>query len=227
LAIRVLVVDDGEGKAHAIRRSFLRSDGIEPIGTTASGREGIRLALDFRPDVLVATTGLVDPTAFELTRFLKLRLPALGVVVLASAENEEELYEAVRVGISAYLPRTAEGAAVLQAVRQAAMGNYLIDDLVLTHPRVAARVLRDFRERNSAQADISPLMAPVSAREIEILDHIARGNSNKQIARRLSISDQTVKNHISSILRKLAVNDRTQAVVYALRHGWIRIDSAS
>ena len=84
-------------------------------------------------------------------------------------------------------------------------------------------MLKQFRELSNADREVEPLFAPLSAREIEVLEYIARGNSNKEIARALKISDQTVKNHITSILRKLAVNDRTQAVVYALRHGWIKM----
>jgi DNA-binding NarL/FixJ family response regulator len=88
---------------------------------------------------------------------------------------------------------------------------------------VASRVLKQFRDLAMAGQEVEPLFVPLSAREIEVLDYIARGNSNKEIARALKISDQTEKNHITSILRKLAVNDRTQAVVYALRRGWIKM----
>jgi DNA-binding NarL/FixJ family response regulator len=95
---------------------------------------------------------------------------------------------------------------------------------LLTRPMVASRVLKQFRELSAIGHGVEPFFVPLSAREIEILDFISRGNSNKEIARALKISDQTVKNHITSILRKLAVNDRTQAVVFALRHGWIKMD---
>jgi DNA-binding NarL/FixJ family response regulator len=95
---------------------------------------------------------------------------------------------------------------------------------VLQKPLVASRVLAQLREMHAEGQEIEPLFVPLSPRELEILEHIARGNSNKMVARALKISDQTVKNHITSILRKLAVNDRTQAVVLALRHGWIRVD---
>lgn len=206
---------------------MLKAGELEPIASGVSGREALRLAMELRPDVLVASTRLQHPTAFELTRFLKLRMPSLGVVLLTPAESEDELYEAVRVGVSAYLRCDAAPGVLIDTIRRAGSGDYTIDDAVLTHPRVAARVLREFREISTSHAEIEPLLAPLSSREIEILEQIARGNSNKQIARRLSISDQTVKNHISSILRKLAVNDRTQAVVFALRHGWIRIDEGS
>jgi len=100
----------------------------------------------------------------------------------------------------------------------------MINESVVTRPAIASRVLRQFRDVTLAGEEVAPLFAPLSPREKEILDEIARGNSNKEIARILKISDQTVKNHITSIMRKLNVNDRTHAVVYAVRRGWIKLD---
>jgi RNA polymerase sigma factor (sigma-70 family) len=96
---------------------------------------------------------------------------------------------------------------------------------VLSHPFVASRVLDQFRELARIDQNADSVFSPLTPREVEILDCVARGNSNKEIASILGISDQTVKNHITSILRKLQVNDRTQAVIYALRHGWIKLGS--
>ena len=101
-------------------------------------------------------------------------------------------------------------------------GEYLINDKVFSKPAVASRVLKEFRELAVYGSDAQPIFAPLSPREVEILDNIAQGMTNKQVAYALSISEQTVKNHMS-ILRKLSVNDRTQAVVYAMRQGWIKI----
>ncbi len=95
---------------------------------------------------------------------------------------------------------------------------------ILDDVGVASRVLDQFRELSAMETGAEGVFSPLTPREVEILDCVAQGNSNKEIARILSISDQTVKNHITSILRKLAVNDRTQAVIYALRHGWIRLN---
>ena len=108
-------------------------------------------------------------------------------------------------------------------------GEYLIRDDVLTKPQIANRVLRSFRELvvEEETDETKDLYSPLSSREVEILDYIARGNSNKEIAKSLKISDQTVKNHITSILKKLSVNDRTAAVVHALRHGWIKMEEVT
>ncbi|RMD81291.1 MAG: DNA-binding response regulator, partial [Chloroflexi bacterium] len=101
-------------------------------------------------------------------------------------------------------------------------GEYPINDLVLTSPEVAATVLEAFRQM-VGDDDVQTVFSPLSARELEVLELVAAGRTNREIAAQLDISNQTVKNHISSILRKLAVNDRTQAVVYAMRRGWIKV----
>ena len=156
------------------------------------------------------------------------------------AYSQIELFEAARVGAAAYVRASTDADMFLATLRRAAAGQFPIDEEVVRFPAVAARILAQFREdsaidsvpaeqpaapRLEPPAPLGPLFVRLSPREIEILDLVARGNSNKIIARKLSISDQTVKNHVSAILRKLEVNDRTEAVVYALRNGWIRIET--
>jgi DNA-binding NarL/FixJ family response regulator len=170
------------------------------------------------------------------------------MVYVTQSTSEEELFEAVQVGAAAYLAGSLEARAFLAALVRVARGDFIIDEDVMRQPAVASRILSLFRLSTaldsrpdgwSAQAAVldqlpkpiaareafNPLFAAVSAREVEILDLAARGNSNKLIARLLGISDQTVKNHITTILKKLEVNDRTEAVVCALRNGWIRMDA--
>ena len=132
-------------------------------------------------------------------------------------------HHAIRVGAAAYCTKDIEADDLIKLIRRVARGEYLINENVLSRPFVASKVLDQFRELPEADQSSEGVFSPLTPREVEILDYVAQGNSNKEIARILSISDQTVKNHITSILRKLAVNDRTQAVIYALRHGWIRL----
>jgi DNA-binding NarL/FixJ family response regulator len=136
-----------------------------------------------------------------------------------------------------YVRASTDADVFVAMLRRALAGEFPIDEEVIRFPAVAARILASFRQGTAPEPSIlepapvadseplGPLFVKLSPREIEILDQVARGNSNKIIARKLGISDQTVKNHVSAILRKLEVNDRTEAVVYALRNGWIRIDS--
>ena len=159
----------------------------------------------------------------EVIRTLKHQVPGAAVIVVSPREDEEKLFYAIKFGAAAYLLKDMQPEELLSVTRQVAQGQYLINDSVLSKPVVASRVLKSFRDlADEVDQEVEPLFIPLSVREVEVLDYIAKGNSNKEIARAMSISDQTVKNHITSIMRKLAVNDRTQAVIYALRHGWIK-----
>jgi DNA-binding NarL/FixJ family response regulator len=172
-----------------------------------------------------------------MARFFRVRQPKTVIVFVTRAYSQSELFEAARVGAAAYVRASTDADLFLATLRRAAGGQFPIDEEVVRFPAVAARILAQFREDSAADsqaadppprpepAPLGPLFVKLSPREIEILDLVARGNSNKIIGRKLSISDQTVKNHVSAILRKLEVNDRTEAVVYALRSGWIRIEA--
>jgi DNA-binding NarL/FixJ family response regulator len=144
---------------------------------------------------------------------------------MTTRDDEEKLFYAIKYGAAAYLLKSVDAEELHRVIRRVAQGEYLINDSVLAKPILASKVLKSFRDlAEEVDHEVEPLFIPLSSREVQVLDFIAKGNSNKEIARVLGISDQTVKNHITSILRKLAVNDRTQAVVYALRKGWIKMD---
>ena len=151
------------------------------------------------------------------------RCPASGIIALAVAEDEDQLFEAIKAGAAAFILKDISPDDLVTIIRRVSAGEYLINDKVFSRPSVASRVLKEFRELAVYGQEAAPIFAPLSPREVEILDNIAKGMTNKQVAYALSISEQTVKNHMSSILRKLSVNDRTQAVVYAMKQGWIRI----
>ncbi|MCS7003257.1 MAG: response regulator transcription factor [Dehalococcoidia bacterium] len=226
--IRVLLVDAQAIYRQGVRSILANEPDIELVGETADGVEAHDLVEKLEPDIVITDSRLPGLDGLELTKKVRLASRATSFVVLSGSsdsEDEELLLEAIRAGAAAFFSKDSVAANdLLQAIRRAAKGEYVINDTVLTRPKVAQRVLQEFRELNLMEKEIEPLFAPLSNREIEILDYIARGNSNKEIARALKISDQTVKNHITSILRKLAVNDRTAAVVFALRRGWIKMD---
>lgn len=242
--IRVLLVEQHAVLSGEVEHA-LRTDPSLAVVRATSALEATRLARAQPPTLALCETTLGEPGAVELARFFRLSLPAVVVVFVTAAFSEEELFEAARVGASAYLRGNLERHAFLSALRRAAGGEFLVDEEVMRRPLVASRILSHFRLRpgvgdglaaneslpppglapRAAPNALAPLFVPLSPRELEIIDLIARGNSNKLIARQLGISDQTVKNHITAILRKLEVNDRTEAVVFALRNGWIRIDA--
>ena len=138
-------------------------------------------------------------------------------------EDEDALFDAIKAGAAAFILKDISPDDLVSVIRRVSSGEYLINDTVFAQPAVASRVLKEFRELAVYGQEAQPIFAPLSPREVQILDNIAQGMTNKQVAYTLTISEQTVKNHMSSILRKLSVNDRTQAVVYAMRQGWIKM----
>ena len=220
---RVLVVDDHPLFRQGVRYTLESSGEFEIIGEAADGQQAIKLAEQLGPDVMLVDINLPGLNGLEVARVVRRRHPQTALIILTVYEDDEQLFNAIKVGAAAYSPKDISPEQLLQITRLVAQGHYLINENVLSRPFVASRVLKQFRELASVEQEGHMVFAPLTGREVEILDCIARGRSNKQIAMDLNISDQTVKNHITAILRKLNVNDRTQAVIYALRHNWIKL----
>ena len=242
--VRVLLVARHPAVSTTVRAVLEREPRFALAETVTSAIDATRIARHIHPTLAICDTTLPDPGSIELARFFRLRLPSTSVVFVSPSPTEDELFEAVRVGVAAYLHTASDPRLLVAALRRTAEGEFLIDDEVIRRPSVASRILSHFRANPGSVSEaatqpaprggsragetsdrFAPLYVPLSGREIEVLDLVARGNSNKLIARQLGISDQTVKNHITTILRKLEVNDRTEAVVFALRNGWIRADA--
>ena len=221
--IQVMVVDDHPLFRRGILWSLENEQDIVVLGEAADGHEALQKADELSPDVVLLDINLPGISGIEVARILKRRHPRMGIVIVTMHEDDEQLFNAIRVGAAAYCTKDVDPSHIVNLVRRVARGEYLINENVLSHPFVASRVLDQFRELARIDKAAESVFSPLTPREVEILDCVARGNSNKEIAEILGISDQTVKNHITSILRKLQVNDRTQAVIYALRHGWIRL----
>jgi DNA-binding NarL/FixJ family response regulator len=243
--IRLLIVERQPVVTPEIRTRLGREPGFAMVGRVGSAVEATRMVRDQPLDMVLVESTLPEPGAVEMARFFRLRQPKTAIVIVSRAYSQAELFEAARVGAVAYVRASTDVDLFVATLRRAAAGQFPIDEEVVRYPAVAARILAAFREDSAADANagavalveaaparaeaggLGPLFVKLSPREIEILDLAARGNSNKIIARKLTISDQTVKNHVSAILRKLEVNDRTEAVVYALRNGWIRIEASA
>ena len=221
--IRILVVDDHVLFRVGITNILSREPDLEVVGEADDARSAVDVALETSPDVVLMDVSLPSPGGIETTGRIKRELPSTAVIVLASAEDEDDLFDAIKAGAAAFILKDVGPDDLVQIIRRVSNGEYLINDKVFSRPTVASRVLKEFRELAVYGSDAQPIFAPLSPREVEILDNIAQGMTNKQVAYALSISEQTVKNHMSSILRKLSVNDRTQAVVYAMRQGWIKM----
>ncbi len=221
--IRILVVDDQAIFRAGIANALSRERDLEVVGEAADGRSALEAAGTMAPNIVLMDLSLPAPGGLETCQLIRREYPATAVIVLAQDEDEESLFASIKAGAAAFLIKDISPDDLVHVIRRVSQGEFLINDKVFSKPAVASRVLKEFRELAVYGQEAQPIFAPLSPREVEILDNIAQGMTNKQVAYALSISEQTVKNHMSSILRKLAVNDRTQAVVYAMRQGWIKM----
>lgn len=223
--IRVIIVDEQPLFRQGIRATLEQMGDCIIVGESTDTADVLELARVGNPDVALIDAGLTTSDPLEIARQTRHIAPRMAIIILTPSEDEERLFQSIKVGAAAYYTRNITPTELVDAVRKVSHGEYLINDDVLSKPQIASRVLKSFRELTVEEEneESKDLYSPLSSREVEILDYIARGNSNKEIAKSLKISDQTVKNHITSILKKLSVNDRTAAVVHALRHGWIKM----
>jgi DNA-binding NarL/FixJ family response regulator len=220
---RILIVDDHVLFRVGIAQILSKEADLEVVGEAEDARSAMDAALDTSPNIILMDLSLPSPGGIETTQRIKRELPAVSIIVLAVQEDEDALFDAIKAGAAAFILKDVSPDDLVNIIRRVFNGEYLINDKVFSQPAVASRVLKEFRELAVYGQEAAPIFAPLSPREVEILDNIAQGMTNKQVAYQLSISEQTVKNHMSSILRKLSVNDRTQAVVYAMRQGWIKM----
>jgi DNA-binding NarL/FixJ family response regulator len=196
--------------------------GIEISGEAEGEDEALAAIESSLPDVALVDIDTPADSGLRLARRIRQHLPNIGVIVLTSNPNDAQLFQAIKAQASAYLSKEITADQLADAVKRTAKGEHPINESVTSHPKVAEQVLRHFQElpwEKGAEA----LISPVTPREREILNYMAKGYLNKQIALALNISEQTVKNHVTSILRKLNANARTQAVVEAIKHGLISI----
>jgi NarL family two-component system response regulator LiaR len=204
---RVLIVDD-----HAVFRGALRdlleADGCEVVGEAEAGEEGIARARELAPDLVIMDVTLRGASGIEATSRLRAELPATRVVMLSASDGFGDAEQAILAGACGYLLKDSSVDAIAAGVRAAAEGESPLS------PRIAAEFLRRYRDHR-ALAERSPL----TEREGAVLHLMINGRSNPEIAAELAISKQTVKNHVSSVLGKLGVENRTQAAAEAVRRG--------
>jgi DNA-binding NarL/FixJ family response regulator len=212
--------------AHTLYREGLRHNIAQlpdfvVVGEASNGQQSIQLVAAVDPDIVVMEVDLPGVNGLEVSRVIKRNHPGVHIVLLSSSVDTHYVVKAMRAGVSAFVLGNVSWDELLQMLRNVRDGEYPINELILSMPDVAAQVITEFRQM-SVDAETQHIYSPLSPRELQVLELVANRQTNKEIATLLDISNQTVKNHISSILRKLAVNDRTQAVVYAVRQGWIK-----
>jgi DNA-binding NarL/FixJ family response regulator len=222
--ITVLVVDDHPLFRQGLRDMLRHEADVELVAEGASGEEALELTRSLKPDVLVLDINLPDLNGLQVTRQLRVERCTSAVIVLTAYDDAEQVLHAFRAGCSAYCPKDIAPHKLIQVLRQVVQGHYVIDDQVFDQEGLQAWLEKGLeRAGRPYLGESREVFSPLSPREMEILEYVTRGLSNKEIAFSLGISHQTVKNHMTAILQKLDVEDRTQAAVYALRHGWVRL----
>jgi two-component system, NarL family, response regulator LiaR len=211
--ITVLIVDDHAVVRQGVRTFLAAQPDIAIAGDVGSGEEAIQMAAELAPDVALMDLVMAGMDGIETTRRLKRVSPRTQIIVLTSYHQDEHIFPAIRAGALSYLLKDVLPSDLALAVRKAASGEAVL------HPQVAARVVQEVQ--GAAQSPVNPF-TDLTDRELEVLRMIAEGLANEAIASRLVISEKTVKCHVSNILGKLHVADRTQAAVYAWREGILR-----
>lgn len=214
--IRVLIVDDHKVVRQGLRFLLEQEDGIEVVGECADGPSAIQAVRTLEPSVVLLDLFLPGQDGIGVLAQIKQDQPTTEVLMLTSSSDDEHLLAAVRAGAIAYLPKTAGVDQVVTSVRAAARGESVLE------PRIAARLVREVRSVALRRGPLDQL----SPRELEVLTTLARGRSNREIARTLDISEETVKAHVSSILAKLQLTDRTQAAIFGLQQRLVPLDQA-
>jgi DNA-binding NarL/FixJ family response regulator len=215
--IKVVIVDEHAFFRAGVRQILSQQPDLEVLecDPTQDGLEFIEATL---PDVALLGSDLASLSGIELGRTIAQHYPNTKVIVLSPDPDDEVLFEVIKTAAAACLSKGASADDLANTIRRTCKGEYPINESLMTSPKVAKRVLNEFR---GVTKTMEGLAAPLTSRETQILAYIAEGNSNKEIARILDISEQTIKNHVSAILRKLNANDRAHAVALALRNGWI------
>lgn len=218
--IRVLIVDDQEVVRHGLGVILSHQAGIEVAGYAADGQEALEQAAALRPDVALMDLKMPRMNGIQATRQISRQFPAVKVVVLTTYDGDEWVFDAIRAGASGYLLKDSDGAEIVAAVRGAVAGEVRID------PAVAGKVLSEFNRLAEPAGRPAPLpsLAPfpleeLTERELSVLQELAQGKSNREIAESLHLAEGTVKNYVSIVIDKLHANDRTQAAILALKRG--------
>jgi two-component system response regulator DegU len=226
-AIRVLIVDDHPVFRDGLRSCLESAEDLNVIGEAQDGEEALQAAASLQPDVIVMDINIPLLNGMQATRQIKEDHPHINIIMLTAYDDDEQIYHAIRTGASAYYPKDVSPDDLVEVIRHVSQGKYVVDRKLLDEKEIERWLADAFEQFGGLWADMEDKFKPLSPREMEILTLVTRGLSNKEVAYTLGISHQTVKNHMTSILRKLDVEDRTQAAVFALRRGWVRLQDTT
>jgi two-component system response regulator DegU len=220
--IIVMIIDEEAFFRAGVRQALAKQPDFEVLDCDPS--DGPLEMIDARlPNIALLGSALGAHSGLELGRKIARYYPNTKVIMLSPNPDDEELFEVIKTAAVACLNRNTAADELADTIRLASQGEYPINESLMTRPKVAQRVLKQFEDISSMGKAIETVIAPLTRRETQILNYVAEGNTNRQIADILGISEQTIKSHVSAILRKLNANDRAHAVALAIRNGWISV----
>ncbi len=221
--ITVMIIDDQPYFRAGVRQALSQQSNFKILDCDTT-QDSLALIDAKLPDVVLLGSDLNTTNGLELGRKISLHYPNCKVVMLSPNPSDAELFEIIKSAAVAFLSKNTSSEELISTIIQVSRGEYPINEHFMTRPKVAEDVLKRFQDTSSIGEAFKFVMAPLTNRETHILNLIAEGQSNKQIAVTLKISEQTIKNHVSAILRKLNANDRAHAVALAYSRGLIPVD---
>jgi len=211
--IRLLIADDHVLVREGLVRLLQMDESIEIVDEVGDGQGAINIARKTRPDVILMDVNMPGTSGIEATRVIKKEMPETRIIALTIYEDDE-VVQMVKAGVSAYILKDVAGVELIDTIHRVMKGEVVI------HPRVARRLIKEVAEESTAPSKEIKL----TRRELDVIRLLVQGKSNKDMAEVMFISEKTVKNHLTSIFRKLNVRDRTQAVLYALKHNLVKAE---
>lgn len=221
--IRILVVDDHPIFLQGIVNALELEPDFSIVGQASDGAAALELIRTLCPDVAIVDINLPVMNGQQVTHQVAQEKLPTRIILLTAYDDHEQILHAAWAGAAGYCAKEVDPGFLVQAVKQVAQGNYVIGKQIYGSPEFKTWLEEKMKQAKHSYSEPGSPFHPLSDREMEVLSCVVKGMSNKEIAGKLRISHQTVKNHITSILRKFCVEDRTQAVVYALKHGWVQL----
>jgi two-component system response regulator DegU len=226
MTTKIVIIDDHQLFREGVKRILDFEASFEVVAEGDDGSEALELVEKFQPDVIIMDINMPNTNGVEATGQLIQKFPDSKVIILSIHDDENYVTHALRTGATGYLLKEMDADALIEAVKVVADGGSYL------HPRVTHNLVNEYRRLSTdgngsdkyvSQVEIRRPLHLLTRRECEVLQLLADGKSNRGIGEALFISEKTVKNHVSNILQKMSVNDRTQAVVVAIKNGWVEI----
>ncbi len=215
--IRILLADDHAVVREGTRQFLERESDLEVVGEAADGEEAVRLVGNLNPDVAIMDISMPNVDGIEATRQIKAKYPKVAVLILSAYDDDQFVFSLLEAGAAGYLLKSVRGNELVNAIREVSAGESVL------HPTIARKVLNRFTNMTGETLK-QKSQDVLTEREIEVLQLATQGSSNQEIADRLFLSLRTVQSHLNHIFNKLQVSSRTEAVVRALKEGWVTLD---